>query len=74
MLNEVGTYTMQEVSTNEGFWLESPVKDEFFIFENRQQTGWDSYLPGHGMIAYRVDRSDEYVWNSNTMPILPLLQ
>lgn len=65
VLNEVGTYSMQEVTTNDGFWLESPVQDEFFIIENRQNTGWDSHLPGHGMMVYRVDRSDGSAWVNN---------
>jgi len=30
----------------------SPV--EFFVLENRQKTGWDTYLPGHGMLAYHI--------------------
>ena len=62
VLNEVGTYSMHEVTTDEGFWLESPDPNEFFIIENRQQTGWDTYLPGHGMMVYRVDLSNPTVW------------
>lgn len=61
VLNEVGSYSLHEISTNEGFWLESPDKNEFFIIENRQQTGWDSKLPGHGMLVFRVD-SNPSVW------------
>ncbi len=30
--------------------------DEFFILENRQLTGYDRYLPSHGMLAWHVDR------------------
>ena len=71
VLNEAGTYSMREVTTNEGFWLKSPLKDEFFIIENRQQTGWDTYLPGHGMLAYRVDRSDEDAWTGNYLNVDP---
>ena len=29
--------------------------NEFFLFENRQQTGWDTYLPGHGMLIWHID-------------------
>ncbi|MBP3254369.1 MAG: M6 family metalloprotease domain-containing protein [Bacteroidales bacterium] len=28
---------------------------EYIILENRQKTGFDFYLPGHGLMAYRVD-------------------
>lgn len=27
---------------------------DYFVFENIQNTGWNSKLPGHGLIAYRV--------------------
>lgn len=37
---------------------------EFFLVENRQQTGWDAYLPGHGMLVWHVDY-DDYVWTRN---------
>jgi M6 family metalloprotease-like protein len=29
--------------------------NEYFLCENRQKTGFDSYIPGHGMIIYHVD-------------------
>ena len=31
----------------------SPV--EYFLLENRQKIGWDAYLPGHGMLIYRIN-------------------
>jgi len=37
---------------------------EFFICENRQQTGWDKYLPGHGMVLWHID-IDTAAWNGN---------
>ncbi len=39
-------------------------KNEFFLFENRQQTGWDTYLPGHGMLVWHV-KYDSSLWDSN---------
>ena len=38
--------------------------DEFFLLENRQQTGWDSKLPGHGMLITHVD-FDELLFDNN---------
>lgn len=32
----------------------NPIPTEFFLLENRQKIGWDSYLPGHGMLIYRI--------------------
>lgn len=39
---------------------------EFFLVENRQQTGWDTYIPGHGMLVWHIDYN-ERVWNSNAV-------
>lgn len=38
--------------------------NEYFIMENRQQTGWDKSLPGHGMLLWHIDM-DENAWNGN---------
>ncbi|MDO4160595.1 MAG: fibronectin type III domain-containing protein [Prevotellaceae bacterium] len=40
--------------------------NEYFILENRQQTGWDAYLPGHGMLVWHVDM-DRTAWYGNTV-------
>lgn len=39
-------------------------QNEYFLLENRQQVGWDYYLPGHGMLIYHVNKSVQG-WNSN---------
>jgi hypothetical protein len=36
-------------------WTSGSVGHEFFIVENRQQTGFDSALPGGGLLIYHVD-------------------
>ena len=38
--------------------------NEYFLLENRQQTGFDTYLPGHGLIIYKIDRNVSG-WNNN---------
>lgn len=36
--------------------------DEFFVLENRQQSGYDRFLPYHGMLVWHVDRrKDAYI-------------
>ncbi len=45
------------------------VKDkpgEFYVLENRQQSGWDAYLPGHGMLMWHID-IDTLAWKNNTV-------
>lgn len=41
-------------------------KNEFFLLENRQLTGWDAHIPGHGMLIWHID-FDLSVWKSNTV-------
>ena len=40
--------------------------DEYYLFENRQQEGWDKYLGGHGMLVLHVDY-DKQAWHENTV-------
>ncbi|MBO7050930.1 MAG: M6 family metalloprotease domain-containing protein [Bacteroidaceae bacterium] len=39
-------------------------RDEFFLLENRQKTGWDEKLPGAGLLILHIDY-DQSVWISN---------
>jgi len=36
-------------------WTSGQVGNQFFMVENRQKTGFDSYLPGSGLLIYHVD-------------------
>ena len=38
--------------------------DEFYLLENRQQKGWDTYVPANGMLILHVDY-DENLWHYN---------
>ncbi len=60
---------MQE--NNEAYMLKTPVDNEFFLLENRQKTGWDVKLPGHGMLVFRVDSTDVSVWQTNKVNASP---
>ena len=73
LISEEGSYTLEEISkSNTGYRLDSPVKKEFFLFENRQKTAkWDKCLPGSGMLAYRVDSTNTNVWQQNNVNINP---
>lgn len=43
---------------------EDPSPSEFYLFENRQNIGWDKYLPGHGMLITKVRYSySSWVYN-----------
>ena len=42
-------------NTGSFFRMNSATNNEYFLFENRQQVGFDASLPGHGMLVYHVD-------------------
>lgn len=37
---------------------------EYFLLENRQKEGWDSYIPGHGMLVWHIDYVSN-IWMQN---------
>ena len=45
-------------------------RDEYYLLENRQQRGFDSALPGHGLLVLHVDYNKyAWMWNEiNTDP------
>jgi M6 family metalloprotease-like protein len=36
-------------------WTDGSPANEYFLVENRQKIGYDSYLPHHGLLIYHVD-------------------
>lgn len=40
--------------------------DEYYIFENRQQKGWDAYMPAKGLLITHFTY-DASVWEANTV-------
>lgn len=56
--------TLYPIGTNQAGIIRTSDPGEFFLVENRQQTGWDAYIPGHGMLVWHVDYN-ESIWSSN---------
>ena len=44
-------------------------RDEYYLLENRQLTGWDSGLSGHGLLITHVDY-DASVWEDNELNVV----
>ena len=64
--------------SNVSYKLTSANIKEYYILENRQKKGWDTYLPAEGMLIYHVDKNVGG-WrltgnNSNTLNCNPLHQ
>ncbi len=72
VIDVAGTYCLNPfIISNECYILHTGTQNEDFYIENRQQQGWDRFLPGHGMLVWRADLSDSYVWKSNQVNISP---
>ena len=75
-LETAGDYSLETLgSSNKAYLIsqsgnhnlngESPSPAEFFMLENRQNTGWDTYLFGHGMLITHVYYNGS-TWSNNT--------
>lgn len=61
------TITLDHIETsNQCCLIPTKTATEFYLLENRQQTGWDKYIPGHGMLVWHVDYVQS-VFNSNVV-------
>lgn len=50
--------------TNKAYLVPTDQEDIIFILENRQQKGFDEYIPGHGMLIWNIE-FNQSVWNNN---------
>jgi M6 family metalloprotease-like protein len=64
-IKKPGLYTLENLATsnkadiftqygNHNLVGSNPSPVEFFTVENRQNSGWDKYLPGHGMLVSHI--------------------
>ncbi|MFM2292734.1 MAG: hypothetical protein RIS29_2547 [Bacteroidota bacterium] len=47
-------YLVSNMSNRAQYTANSSTYPEYFILENRQNKGWDKYLPGHGLLATHI--------------------
>jgi M6 family metalloprotease-like protein len=72
IINNLGEYSLNQIgSSGEGYILNTPENNVKFYLENRQNTKWDTYAPGHGMLICRVDSTNISVWDSNDVNCNP---
>lgn len=65
-LNTAMNVTLKSIGNNKCGIIRTSKTNEYFLVENRQQTSWDTYIPGHGMLVWHIDYN-ESVWASNTV-------
>jgi hypothetical protein len=57
-LTSPGTVTMSNVEQNQlAYKFYTTTAGEYFLLENRQNIGFDEFIPGHGLLIYHVDSS-----------------
>lgn len=69
-IDKAANITLKSIAQNDGCIIPTGDSNEFFLLENKQQTGADQYLPGHGMLIWHVDY-DETVWQNNAVNNTP---
>lgn len=56
-------------SSHDACLLRSFQDDVLFLMENRQNDKWDKYLPGHGLLVWRVDSTNLMYWQNNALNV-----
>lgn len=56
-----GEYRLDPVSGNHAFAVPTSNDNEFFIYEYRQRTGWDMFIPSSGLLIFHIDMSENIV-------------
>lgn len=62
--------SISPIAENDAKLITTSKRNEYFILENRQQTGWDTYIPGHGMLVWHIDYNDN-TWTYNRVNNTP---
>lgn len=58
---------------NKAYLIPTDRDKEFYILENRQQEGYDYYIPGHGMLVWHIN-FDKDIWKANIVNNSPSRQ
>lgn len=64
VLKDGCSLAISHIADNEAYIIRTAQDNEYFLLENRQQRGWDAYIPGHGMLVWHIDY-DPYLWDMN---------
>lgn len=65
-----GVRALHGLANNRAFLVPSSSGSEYFLLENRQQKGWDTAIPGHGLLVWHIDY-DSAVWYGNAIGNTP---
>ncbi len=60
LIEQDGSYFAPAPTDNKALIVPAGTEGEYFLFESRDETRWDSYLPG-GLVIYHIDRSGRII-------------
>lgn len=69
-LTQPDDLTLEHIASNKAYRIDTNMPDEYFLLENRQQQGWDAYIPGHGMLIWHIDYVKS-IWDENRVNTNP---
>ena len=70
-----GEITVLPIRNGVVYKTATTVDGEYFLYECRDKSGWDNYIPGGGLLVYHVDKSNTRIggyraadlWNRNAI-------
>ncbi|MDE5790002.1 MAG: M6 family metalloprotease domain-containing protein [Muribaculaceae bacterium] len=65
-LDKPSNIKIPPIAENRAYYIPTEDENEYFLLENRQQTGWDTFIPYHGMLVWHIDYN-ENIWRYNTV-------
>lgn len=69
-LSHPADISMTSLNDNIAYQITTETPTEYYLFENRQRLGWDSFLPGHGMLVWHIDYNADF-WTNNIVNTRP---
>ena len=73
-LTSPATVSLENLAdSKKAYKIVSSDKNQYFTLENRQQTGWDTYMASSGLMILKVDY-DQKIWDNNIVNCEPTRQ
>ncbi len=67
---KAGRYSLLPIGSEgaKSYKITNPLnKDEYYLFECRNDAGWDGFIGGKGLLVYHIDKSPDYSTMSETL-------
>lgn len=63
-INDTFNARLEPLQTNKAYLIPTSDPNEFFMLENRNQRGWDEFIPNNGMLIWHVKYNKD-LWDNN---------